>query len=500
MTKSLRNAIMHRSKFKNIYNKARSNEDWDNYKNLRNFCVNLLRNTKKDYFQKRNIKDLTDTKKFWKIIKPFFSNKGINSNKLILRDKDVLITDEKALATLTNKYFVNITADLDLKRDSESLSDTSTSVNSIFKRFHCHQSILKIQEVFNMPDNFCFYEVSEGEVRKKILRSNGTKSIPFGDVPAGMLKSITNIHASILKRIINLSFWNGCSPDDLKAPEVSPIFQENDDLEKENYRSVSILPHMLKVVESIMYTQIQSFMEDKLSKLLTGFRNNHSTQYCFINMLEKWEKNTLDKGGFVCAMFMELWKTFDKVNYDLLIAKLGAYGFQKDVLSFVKSCLTKRRERVRVNGNFSPWEITISGVPQDPIVAQLLFNIFLNNLVLFVENSGLSNYADGNTLHSCGNNLNSKFSNTHKTVYENYMELNSGKCHFMCLGRTTENETYFFNNTEMKNSSEEKILGITIDNKLKFKSHVKKLCKKALQKIWALSRLTNYLNDSDKKN
>ena len=69
----------------------------------------------------------------------------------------------------------------------------------------------------------------------------------------------------------------------------------------------------------------------------------------------------------------------------------------------------------------------------------------------------------------------------------------------MCLGRTTENETYFFNNTEMKNSSEEKILGITIDNKLKFKSHVKKLCKKALQKIWALSRLTNYLNDSDKK-
>ena len=52
----------------------------------------------------------------------------------------------------------------------------------------------------------------------------------------------------------------------------------------------------------------------------------------------------------------------------------------------------------------------------------------------------------------------------------------------------------------MKNSSEEKILGITIDNKLKFKSHVKKLCKKASQKIWALSRITNYLNDSDKKN
>ena len=69
-----------------------------------------------------------------------------------------------------------------------------------------------------------------------------------------------------------------------------------------------------------------------------------------------------------------------------------------------------------------------------------------------------------------------------KWFHENYMVLNSGKCHFMCLGKNTENETYFFNKSEMRNSSEEKILGITIDNKPKFKSHVKNLCKKASQK------------------
>ena len=161
MKKSLRKAIMHRSKLKNIYNKTRANEDWDNYKKQRNFCVNLLQNTKKDYFQKLNLKDLTDNKKFWKIIKPFFSNKGLNSNKLMLREKDVLITDEKALATLMNKYFVNITANLDLKRDSETLSDTSTIFSSIFEGFHCHQSILKIQEAFNTTFNFAFHEISE---------------------------------------------------------------------------------------------------------------------------------------------------------------------------------------------------------------------------------------------------------------------------------------------------------------------------------------------------
>ena len=78
---------------------------------------------------------MSDNKKFWKIIKPFFSNKGLNSNELILREKDVLITDQKALLTLMNKYFVNVTADLHLKRDSETLSDTSTSVIGHSKDF-----------------------------------------------------------------------------------------------------------------------------------------------------------------------------------------------------------------------------------------------------------------------------------------------------------------------------------------------------------------------------
>ena len=78
------------------------------------------------------------------------------------------------------------------------------------------------------------------------------------------------------------------------------------------------------------------------------------------------------------------------------------------------------------------------------------------------------------------------------------MVLNSGKCHFMCLGQDTVNKTFVYDNIEMKNSKEEKTLGVIIDNNLSFKSHIKNLCKKASQKIWALSRLTNYLNNSKK--
>ena len=98
---------------------------------------------------------MTDNKKFWKTIKPFFSNKGINSNKLMLREKDV-VADVKALATLMNNYFVNVTADLDLKRDSENFYDTPASVYNIKKKFQDHQSVLKIKKAFNVTDLFSF--------------------------------------------------------------------------------------------------------------------------------------------------------------------------------------------------------------------------------------------------------------------------------------------------------------------------------------------------------
>ena len=203
-------------------------------------------------------------------------------------------------------------------------------------------------------------------------------------------------------------------------------------------------------------------MKDKLSKELTRFRKNYSTQHCLSCMPEIWKK-VLDKGGYICTIFMDLSKAFDTLNLDLLIAKLGSYGFETDALRYMKSYLTNRKQRVRVNKTFSEWERITTGVPQGSILGPLLFNIFLNDLFPFVSNLSLSKHADDNTLYTFGDNLKKlkdnlekSFDTVHQWFYEDYLMLNAGKCHFMCLGNNAENEAVLFHNILRENSKEQK--------------------------------------------
>ena len=181
--------------------------------------------------------------------------------------------------------------------------------------------------------------------------------------------------------------------------------------------------------------------------------------------MQKWKK-ALDEGEDVCTKFMNLSKAFDTINYDLLLAKLKSYDVQLRKRSVTSS---------QINNNFSSNTKVQAGVPQGSTDGPLLFNQFINDIVLFSSEKFLSKYADDSNLHSIGKEMNiikeklrKDFMVVINWFFENYVTLNPTKCHYMCLGKNKQKDTFHFENKSLKNSKEEVILGLTIDNKLSF--------------------------------
>ena len=207
-----------------------------------------------------------------------------------------------------------------------------------------------------------------------------------GDIPAKILKKSANIYIKEITFILNDYIEKGIFPDDLKLADVSPIFKKEDSFKKENYRPVSTLPHMSKVFEKILYKQIDTFMTTKFSPYLCGFRKNHNAQYLLLKMIETWKKH-LDKGEKIGVILMNLSKAFNTINHSVLLAKLDAYGFSRTSLKLMQNYLCNRQQRISINGPFSDWTEVITGVPQGSTLGSLLFNIFLNDIFMFISNA-----------------------------------------------------------------------------------------------------------------
>ena len=156
---------MTHSRLKNIYNKKRSYGNWDKYENQINSCMKLLRKTTQDYFN--NIKSASDTKKFWKTIKPYLSNKGLNSSKIFLSEKGRPLKDPVTVATTMNDYFLNITQTIGLKQFQFDHANTL---------FEDRTSIIRIKSnLGNVSDKFDFKKVHEKKVKREIMNLSSKK-------------------------------------------------------------------------------------------------------------------------------------------------------------------------------------------------------------------------------------------------------------------------------------------------------------------------------------
>ena len=204
---------------------------------------------------------------------------------------------------------------------------------------------------------------------------------------------------------------------------------------------------------------------------------------------------------------MDLSKAFDTLNQNLLVAKHKAYYLNLNAVAFIKSYLTNRYQRCKTGDSCSEWERIIAGVPQGSLLGPLLFNIFINYIFLYIENSDLCNYADDSTLYATGEslsiiieNLKANFLRISTWFHEKFMVTNPDKYHFMVLGDSNCTCNFTCNDTTIERSKEEKVLGITIDDKLlTFMSHLGNTIKKANQKPNVLSRVKCYMGSERNK-
>ena len=500
MTKKLSKAFMTRSRLKNRYRKYPTEENNKIFKKQRNYCVNLLKREKRDYFNNLNTKLITDNKKFWKTVKPFFSEKQNISQKITLVEVDTIISDDTNVAETFNNHFANVTTKLSISNFQDYVSCTDHDpINGIIEKFKHHPSILKINENMDVKTRFSFCLTDIASVSIKIRNLDTNKPTTFNGIPVKIISENRNTFSPYICKMFNDSILHCEFPNPLKKADITPGHKKSDRTNIDNYRPVSILPCISKIYERTLEEQISTYIQPYLSNYLCGFRKGYSAQNCLLVMLHLWN-NALDRHDIAGALLTDLSKAFDCLNHDLMIAKLNAYGFDHNSLTYIYSYLTGRQHRTKVNNYLSSWADISSGIPQGSILGPLLFNIYINDIFLFIEDNKLANYADDNTPFSVNSDLNTLLRNLNvdtsilvKWFKDNNFKMNPDKCKLLVTNHGSEVSLKVDGET-ITCSNSVKLLGITVDNKLDFNEHVSLICSKVSKKLHALARISPFIS------
>ena len=471
------------------YDKARKTNDpldWDKAKTLRNKVNNLNKTLKKNYYNTEIENNLNNSKKLWKTIRKVIPGKN-KSSITNIKVHDKVTTNDKDTANVFNDYFTTIGSNLASKFNSH---DEDDQVNNFCVSNSC---------------KFNFYCISDDYVFDQIWNFSNNKSPGLDDIDVKLFKTAAPIVCKSLAYICNLSLATGVFPSDWKNAKVVPVFKAGCKSNVENYRPISVLSIVSKIIERAVHDQMYSYLSLNhfLNPSQSGFRSQYSTSTTVIDVEDFILKN-MDEGKVTGAIFLDLKKAFDTVNHSLLLNKLKKFGIRDIEINWFKSYLNNRMQSVKVGSTLSDLKPINIGIPQGSILGPLLFIIFVNDLpdsvicktVMYADDTSLLiSSSDPLCLQ---NSLNLNMCKIASWFRKNHLTLNISKTKLMLFGTPQnlskyQNISLIYDGETIERVDNFKYLGIVFDSHMTWSHHIDLIASNVSKRCGVIRRVKYYL-------
>lgn len=405
---------------------------------------------------------------FWRFVNKKRSNE--NSPK-ILRLGNTTSTNEKQQANLFVTFFSS--------------------------NFHCSRSHHLVDRGRNTPEMDQVFLLDEYNVFCELLKINVKKGTGPDGVHPLVLKHCSSLIYKPLTAIFNESLQSGIFPDCWKRSSITPVFKKGTRSNIENYRCIAKLPTIAKFFESLINAKLQSMVKNRIVPNQHGFMRGRSTTTNLMDFTHFALKG-IAEGEQVDVLYTDFSKAFDRVNHQLLAEKLYSYNIPQNMLNWITSYLDQRLMYVQYANSVSDDFLVESGVPQGSHLGPTLFLLFINDIIEVAgQNVFISLFADdvkiAKTIRNTADRIVLQEAIDRLKIWceLNELDLNLNKCSVLSLSRRNviAYNNYHYGAHIFENVKEQKDLGVIMDSKLSFTTHINGICSKANSALGFLKRL-----------